>query len=545
MTLAIVFSREIAATASDSTRLRDLGATRLERAASSAAGSLIAASLGALLTVAGAIAIVTRVPDRGCATGRPGHWCPRRLAGARRRVRRDRACTQRNRTRHRVEGHEQTPDDIAPPDRGALGGIEPARADEPPAFGWRSTGRGLGGSVPVRAACAGAAVGIIGVIAALVFSASLDSLVASPGRFGAPWQFVVQDTTSNTPCGSGDYGLARHDGIADLTELCTQQIDIAGRPIAALTFARRAGDPLTPVVVAGRLPVTTREIALGAKTLAALHRHIGDHVTITRGRVTRHYRIVGRAVLPTLTAAEDLGDGAVFTSVGYAPLFDQNLFSRYFVGRYATGIAPTSVRRSVDAIPQLGPVTAPPVPSEIARLRQIGWLPTALALLLGTLGLIAVGHALVTAVRRRRREFAVLKTLGFDRRQVRATVGWQATTLAVIGLVPGVPLGLLAGGARLASTRRQSGDRVGRHRSHRCNHPRDRHRRGARERDRAPPGTIRRRDPPCDGPPVRVTLGGLRSLRRTHPLGQRQIAGAVTHLRRSRRDHRLRYAAAA
>jgi ABC-type lipoprotein release transport system permease subunit len=62
-----------------------------------------------------------------------------------------------------------------------------------------------------------------------------------------------------------------------------------------------------------------------------------------------------------------------------------------------------------------------------------------------SLALLAVGHALVTGVRRRRREFAILKTLGFTRRQVRATVAWQATTMGTVGLVIGIPLGIVAG----------------------------------------------------------------------------------------------------
>ena len=61
------------------------------------------------------------------------------------------------------------------------------------------------------------------------------------------------------------------------------------------------------------------------------------------------------------------------------------------------------------------------------------------------LALLAVGHALVTSVRRRRRELAVLKTLGFDRRQIRATIAWQATTLATVGLIIGIPAGIIIG----------------------------------------------------------------------------------------------------
>jgi ABC-type antimicrobial peptide transport system permease subunit len=38
-----------------------------------------------------------------------------------------------------------------------------------------------------------------------------------------------------------------------------------------------------------------------------------------------------------------------------------------------------------------------------------------------------------------------LKVLGFVRRQVRSAICWQSTTIAVIGVVFGVPLGLVIG----------------------------------------------------------------------------------------------------
>jgi predicted lysophospholipase L1 biosynthesis ABC-type transport system permease subunit len=85
------------------------------------------------------------------------------------------------------------------------------------------------------------------------------------------------------------------------------------------------------------------------------------------------------------------------------------------------------------------------VPPEIERLRHVGWFAPALAALLALLASLAVGHALVTGVRRRRRDFAVFKTLGFRRGQVRAAVAWHATLLAAVGLAVGIPLGLLGG----------------------------------------------------------------------------------------------------
>jgi ABC-type antimicrobial peptide transport system permease subunit len=72
-------------------------------------------------------------------------------------------------------------------------------------------------------------------------------------------------------------------------------------------------------------------------------------------------------------------------------------------------------------------------------------LPLALSAVLALLALGAVGHALSIAVRRRRHELAVLRALGLTRRQSRLVIVTQASLLAVIGLVFGVPLGIALG----------------------------------------------------------------------------------------------------
>jgi ABC-type lipoprotein release transport system permease subunit len=46
---------------------------------------------------------------------------------------------------------------------------------------------------------------------------------------------------------------------------------------------------------------------------------------------------------------------------------------------------------------------------------------------------------------RRRRDLATLKTLGLVRRQVQATVAWQATILTGLALLAGLPLGVAVG----------------------------------------------------------------------------------------------------
>ncbi|MEO8265432.1 MAG: FtsX-like permease family protein [Ilumatobacteraceae bacterium] len=72
---------------------------------------------------------------------------------------------------------------------------------------------------------------------------------------------------------------------------------------------------------------------------------------------------------------------------------------------------------------------------------------TVLAIFLAALGAVAVGHALFSSVYRRRRDFAVLQSLGATRRGIRAMITAQATVVGLAGLLIGVPVGLIAGRA--------------------------------------------------------------------------------------------------
>jgi ABC-type antimicrobial peptide transport system permease subunit len=83
--------------------------------------------------------------------------------------------------------------------------------------------------------------------------------------------------------------------------------------------------------------------------------------------------------------------------------------------------------------------------TELAVLRQVQSMPIVLGCFLALLAIGAVGHALATAVRRRSLDIAVLRALGMTRWQSRGIVVTQASTLAIVGLVFGIPLGLALG----------------------------------------------------------------------------------------------------
>jgi putative ABC transport system permease protein len=87
-------------------------------------------------------------------------------------------------------------------------------------------------------------------------------------------------------------------------------------------------------------------------------------------------------------------------------------------------------------------------------------LPRAIAVFMVALGLASLTHALATTVGRRRHDLATLRSLGLTPRQTTACVVWQAVTIGVVGLVFGVPLGLIAGRGAWWATADQIGVRT-------------------------------------------------------------------------------------
>jgi predicted lysophospholipase L1 biosynthesis ABC-type transport system permease subunit len=145
-----------------------------------------------------------------------------------------------------------------------------------------------------------------------------------------------------------------------------------------------------------------------------------------------------------------LGEGAVVTREALAALgadFDREAF----LVQFRAGAPRENV---IDRARELASATGDSQdfevsgvqrPSDIVAYERVRTLPLLLAGLLALLTTATVAHALVTAVRRRRRDLALFKTLGFSRRQTSGAVAWQATTVGVVALVCGVPLGIVGG----------------------------------------------------------------------------------------------------
>ena len=308
-------------------------------------------------------------------------------------------------------------------------------------------GRGSA-TVPVRSAIFGAVFGVIGVVAVCLFASSLDHVAATSASYGWTWNFAA--SLDNPSLVAPRTPLARVPGVAAVAEVVTANLQLDGRPVIVWGFTSLRGT-LGPEVVGGREPRGPNEIALGASSLDELGKSIGDTVHGDGPDGHHTYRIVGRVVFPTLNGngAQPLANGAALTGVGFDRLVspkNMNVGSAYAAIRVSPGADPAAVEHRVAKIADVERPFGPTIPVEVDRLRQVDWLPVTLAGLLSLLALLAVGHALVTSVRRRRRDLAILKTLGFDNRQIRATIAWQATTLATFGLIIGIPAGILVGG---------------------------------------------------------------------------------------------------
>ena len=92
-----------------------------------------------------------------------------------------------------------------------------------------------------------------------------------------------------------------------------------------------------------------------------------------------------------------------------------------------------------------GSATRPTVPTSLVNFGEAVNFPLILGCVMALFGVATLLHLLVVSVVRRRREMGLLKTLGFVNVQVGATVLWQATTVALVGIVIGVPLGIVVG----------------------------------------------------------------------------------------------------
>lgn len=293
--------------------------------------------------------------------------------------------------------------------------------------------------VPTRIALTAAVLATAGVAAVLVFGASLANVVARPELSGFPWHAAATGGSSAADASETVAVVVKDPAVDAVTVAEVSETTLAGERTQLLgTRAAKGSVGLT--VVDGRAPAGPDEVAVGPKTLARLGG--ADHVELaTDDGGTRRYRIVGTADFPVLNYV-DYDNGIWLTHEGFSGLAAPQ-GSTVVLIHLAPG-ADTDQKRA-----ELGELSFDfqntRAPAKVANLDEVKGFPQALAAFLALLGLVTLGHALASSPRRRRGELAVLRTLGFVRRQLGATLAVQATAMAAAGLVVGLPLGIAAG----------------------------------------------------------------------------------------------------
>jgi ABC-type lipoprotein release transport system permease subunit len=318
-------------------------------------------------------------------------------------------------------------------------------------------------ALPTRPALVGVVVGVMGVVGAQTLLAGMDDAIGDPARFGATWDVET---------GPLDVAaMATLDEVYDDLD-SVEGIDAsaqAGRALIVLDDVTQPTYSITPrqgsldfTVLEGRRPAGYGEIALGPETADAYGLGIGDSITGRAfGGEERELRIVGIALLPTTphssydqgawVAPEELEQLAGAPPGAFAPGMDPETETPPIAPTYLATVDPSAdVEEVVERLnatvdPTLFAATPTTEPIDIQNLRNVRSLPLLFAIFTLVLAVGTVAHVCASVVRRRGGDLAVLRALGMTPRGTRAALAWQATTLAVIGVVVGVPLGLVIG----------------------------------------------------------------------------------------------------
>jgi hypothetical protein len=303
-------------------------------------------------------------------------------------------------------------------------------------------------AVPAQSAILGVALAMIVMIATVTFGASLDTLVSHPALYGWNWTYAL------CSCGSTPYipeqraaALFDHDpAVAAWTGIYYGTVKIDGLTVPVIGASPNA--PVGPPVLSGHGLQAAGQVVLGAATLAQLHEHVGDQVTLDTGTGrSSQLRIVGTATLPSLGVS-----GTLHTEMGTGAVLPYQLIpgaTSNQPGQILVTLRPGANRTAAsNALQQLvpgGQVEAAQRPAEIINYRSMATTPAILGAGLAIGAVTALALTLMASVRRRRRDLALLKTLGFTRGQLAAAVAWQSSVAVAAGTVVGVPVGIALG----------------------------------------------------------------------------------------------------
>ncbi|HEY3844531.1 MAG TPA: FtsX-like permease family protein [Acidimicrobiales bacterium] len=319
--------------------------------------------------------------------------------------------------------------------------------------------RAGGTTTPLVSAVLGMILAVIALCGTGVFGASLSHLTATPELWGDPEQLSIQPPNPALLA-----SLEHNPAVTGITTgVGAGEILINQRTVGAIAAAAVRGHLLFSNVD-GHLPSGDHEIGLGVTTMRQVGAHLGSDVVVT---VTLHsgrqrslpFRVVSQDSFPELGGFVSLGTGALVTTAGLLravcpPSPQQGLCHQQTQQNASNGIrvsfvsgprGQTAIRHYLTNNPSAASV--PVTPTSLVNFGEAVNFPLIFGAMLAVFGAATLLHLLVVSVARRRREVGLLKVLGFVNRQIISSVAWQATTLALVGIVIGIPLGVVLGRA--------------------------------------------------------------------------------------------------
>ena len=314
-------------------------------------------------------------------------------------------------------------------------------------------GRGAS-AVPTRATIIGAVTAVAVAAATIVFASSLGRVVDNGRFYGSNFdariEFDGNVLTDDSRVGDVLATVGADPDVERLGELRISEITVDGSPVTAVRFSA-GNDAVPPTIGAGRAPSSAGEIALGSTTMHQLGVSIGDVVSVETSGFKVTAEVVGRVVLPGIglyngSDRTSIGVGALVPPAALGPRDDSS--KAFVVVDLAKGAdRPAFEARMTEALGSYGSLRFQGVarPSDIESLDRLQSLPIVLSTLLVVLVAVTVVNAMVVAVRRRRRDLAILQAIGTTTGGVTAVGVWQGVTIGVAGMLIGVPLGIIAG----------------------------------------------------------------------------------------------------
>ncbi|MGO9217889.1 MAG: FtsX-like permease family protein [Streptosporangiaceae bacterium] len=321
--------------------------------------------------------------------------------------------------------------------------------------------RGRGRSaMPVRTALASTALPLLAVAAAFTFGANLLHLVHSPRLYGQSWDAAIDLQFQTLTPQQAQRLLSKATRLSSWSYGDQGVVGINGQIVPAIGVAPGRGPLVSPTLLSGQPPRTGHQIVLGTSVLHRIGRTVGQMINVTVNGHRQHDRIVGQAVFPDFGQGSftptDLGLGAETTAAvlqrqasftGRGPHYDFVLL-RFAPGPHRAADIATFTRSMAGfcgTVQQTTCVVTDQRPYGVTTYLAIDGTPEVLAVLLAGLGLATLGQLIVMSGRRLRRDFAIMKALGLLRRQVRWITAWQMTSVTVIALLIGLPLGIALG----------------------------------------------------------------------------------------------------